>query len=235
MIESKNIKAFLTRNWLLICLTMSVVILFAIIPIALPRSDANWPPSLGDFGDYIGGAVAMIVFMWLVAGHFENQKHIANTNRDIEIQLDLTREVVGALATIAAGNKVQASEVRAGASPLFVHIGSTGQQSGRHMVAVHPTSGHFSFRNEGSHVRLVSVRLNSNDLNCKIEGNQMCGTGSTFRLFVASAKPLQNAWPMELTVLFENKIKISGWAKIRVKSFEDTPDIAYGVGIPEAN
>jgi hypothetical protein len=224
---------FLKRNTWLLVGTFAVAVLFAVVPFFVSRDPSKWPPSLGDWGDYLGGAMALIVFLWLVAGHLENQRQIADANRDMETQLELTREVAGALATIAAGSKVQAQEALARAAPLFVFLGSTGEPLSRHTVAARPMSGYFSFRNDGSHVTFTGVRVTRPELRCRIEGGDQCGPGDTFKIRVASEQPLKGIGPIEMIVTYEDKFKISRWARITARSFEGTPDIDYGTGQPD--
>ena len=64
---------FIKRNAFLFGATVTVAAVFISIPLFATRNQATWPPSLGDLGNYIGGAMALIVFLWLIAGHLENQ------------------------------------------------------------------------------------------------------------------------------------------------------------------
>lgn len=213
------------RNWIWFCATGVVIIAFVAVPFFMPRNANQWPPSLGDWGDYLGGAIAIVAFLWLIAGHLENQRQIADSNRDVQIQLELTREVVGALAVIAAGTKVQAQEVLADAAPLVVFVGSTGSNTGRNVVAAVPTSGHFSFRNDGPAITLESVSVHRQEVTCGLEGNRLCPTGSLFRIVVSSKKPLRDLWPIEMTLVYKDKFGTTGWIKITAKSFGEAPNI----------
>lgn len=225
---------YLARNLWLIIATAVVAIVFVGIPFFVPHDAGKWPPSLGDWGDYIGGAMALIAFIWLMAGHLQNQEQIASSNRDMQTQLEMTREVVGALATIAAGNKVQASEVLADAKPLFVFVGSTGDNLSRNTTAARPVAGNLSFRNEGAFVTLVAARVNNPELTCQIEGNSLCATGSVFKVHVLSKAPLKSMGPFEIAVEYKDKFQISGWASIRVKSFGEAPEVQHQGGRPNA-
>lgn len=221
---------FVSRNRRPIAASIVVLLVFTGIPFCVPRTGTNWPPSLGDWGDFIAGAMAIIAFIWLIAGHHETQQQLVATNRDLEIQSEATREVVSALATIAAANKVQVGDLFADAQPIFVPMGSLATDIDSVTFRVNKAAGYVSVRNEGALAKLIGVRSLQPDMTAELRASPLCPTGCEFRIVVQSAKPLKTAGPLAIVLEFDDKLQTRGWARITANSFDELPHVEHGHG-----
>lgn len=221
---------FLRRNWIPIAASVFVTAVFVGVPFSIPRTGSNWPPSLGDWGDYIGGAMAMIAFIWLIAGHYETQRQLADANRDLALQSEATREVVAALATVAAASKLQVGEVFANAAPVFVPTSALAVDVNGVSFRVDNSSGYIAFRNDGALAKLVGVVSLEAHVSATLDGNRLCPTGGVFKLIVKSTKPMKQSGPITLVVSFDNKLGVRGWAKFTAKAVGELPSVELGHG-----
>lgn len=187
-------------------------------------------PSLGDWGDFIGGFAALITLIWLIDGHFENRKEINESRRDLAEQLRLTREVVGTLTRIASSSQVQAGEVLAEAKPRFQFAGSTGENLSSSTVATRPTSGRVSFKNVGGPVFLDAIESLDANIVPSLEQKGQCHSDSSFNIHIKSMGPLKNAGAIQLRLRFRDKFERHGFAEIRIRAFDATPDVVVHMG-----
>jgi hypothetical protein len=187
-------------------------------------------PALGDWGSFLQALAAALAFIWLVYGQYENQKAARENQKSLESQMEITRELVGALTRIASGTQVQAADVLANALPQFSHLSSTGAPLGRGAVAIHPSNGYLAFRNDGDGVTLMSIESRTDGLDVKLERPGACPKGGLFKVWVASRGELRALGTMRVLITFKDKFGRMGWAEITIHSFERPPDVALGMG-----
>ena len=189
-------------------------------------------PTMGDWGDYIGGLVGIATLIWLVVGHIETQVELQQSKEDLRQQAEFTQEAIGALARIASGTQVQAAEVLADAEPLFVHTSSTTIASGmkkfqmRSMVQ----SGYIALRNEGGSVSVVEVKTFCEDFTAKFEGPHILNRGTTFRLILNSKKGLNASGNLNFLINFKDRFGRAGSVSLTAPSFEASPTIKTTMG-----
>ncbi len=177
------------------------------------------PPSLGDWGSLVQALAATLAFIWLVYGQYENQKTSRETKNDLAAQMEVTRELVGALIRIASGTQVQAADVLANALPQFAYRGA---------LSTDPASGSISFRNDGDGVALLSIESGTDGLVAKLERPGACPNGGCFKIWVGSRRGQLGT--MRILITFKNKFGRVGWALLNFPSIEKPPDIEMGMG-----
>lgn len=193
---------------------------------------SNNAPSLGDWGSFLQALAATLAFIWLVYGQYENQRSSRETKKDLAAQMEITRELVGALTRIASGTQVQAADVLANALPQFAHLGSLGTPLGRGAVPIHLTSGSLSFRNDGDGVTLMSIESWTNGLVAKLERPGACPAGGLFKVWIGSEGQLRALGAMRVLITFKDKFGRMGWALLNIPSFEHPPEVEMGMGLP---
>jgi hypothetical protein len=90
----------------LYCVTIIIVIVAVVSPFLMPRDISKCPPSLGDWGGYVGGMGTLLALVWAVGGYLFNQMQIEENQKDIRNQLEIFRGAVGlVLATQKRGRR----------------------------------------------------------------------------------------------------------------------------------
>src|SRR5262249_17669641 len=148
-------------------------------------------PSLGDWGDYLGGIFAAIGFIWLIVAHVNSQRRIEEGQKDLENQMAFTQEVVASLARLAMSAQLQDAAAMANMLPVFTTQGSNGTILSRSAAAVHPTSWHVQARNEGDGVTLIDVIPRTNGVHVSLEHPGPCPLNGTCRINYSAGSPIK--------------------------------------------
>ena len=213
--------------------TAFLICVAGVVAILIPKGSNA--PSLGDWGDYIGGLAGTLALIWLIVGHFQNQAGIRETKEDLKTQLELTQDVAAALSRIAAGTQVQAAGILADSEPQFVHLSSTedGMHQYQFKAKSNVSAGYLAFRNDGEPVTLVGIESASEGVNVELERTGPCLRGQTFKINIESTRPLHSTRNIDFVIHFDDKFKRRGTATFQAAAFNATPFISIHYGSPE--
>lgn len=213
----------------------SLILLGAAIGLPLVIPDNGNARTLGDWGDYVGGFAATIALIWLIVGHYQNQREIRDTKRELQDQAELTQEVVGALTRIASSQQVQAADVLTGAEPIFQHVSSTPAAPGRHWIQIRPTvdTGYLEFLNAGGTVKLTKVESQNDTITAQLERPGIYQNGCRFKVLVKSSGPIVETRGIDIRLFFEDRLKRPGAALITAPRFDASPSIEIDMGLSD--
>lgn len=191
---------------------------------------ATNPPSLGDWSSFAQAIAATLAFIWLVYGQYENQKSAVEAKKELADQLEITREVVGALTRLASGTQVQAAETLKSAEPVFRHLENSEPHKASGIASARPTRGSLAFRNEGGPAKLLSMESRCAGMTAKLESPGWCRANEVFHVFVEATGPLKAAGSIDVTVAFEDKFHRRGTAHITAPGFGEWATIEIQIG-----
>lgn len=187
-------------------------------------------PSLGDWGDYLGGFFAAIAFVWLIVGHLHSQKRIEEGQKDLNTQMAFTQEVVSSLARLAMSAQLQDAARMADMLPVFVPKGAKGTMVGRSAGMVHPVSWHVQLQNEGEGVRLTGVTPMTEGVEVTVDKLGACPRNTIFVVNFGAKQPIKDFGKIACAIDFEDKIGRVGWAEIVVTFSNSHVDVKCQMG-----
>lgn len=189
-------------------------------------------PTLGDWGDFLGAAVAAIAFVWLIVGHFHNQQQIIDGQAQANNQLGLTRELVGALGRIAAINQVQAAAELAEGEPKFTYVGLTnaGQVTGNFS----PNAGENAakFRNEGGGIEILSIAAKTADLTCTTN-SLIVLRGQDVSITLKSPNPLPTLGKLDYVLVFRDNFARIGRLVFHADGIHSAHEVETRMGLED--
>ena len=217
-----------SKGWLLTALVAAVGIGLGVLVICW-----KWEmPSLGDWGDYLGGIFAAIAFIWLIVGHLHSQKRIEEGQKDVVNQMALTQEVVASLARLAASATLQDAARMAEMLPVFAVQRSHGTVLDRSTAMIRPVSWHVAFRNEGEGVTLTEVLPRTEGATVSVERLGGCARNTMFTLNFKAEKPISALGKLRCVLRFEDQLKRAGYAEIGVSPDNGAVEVEVRMGSP---
>lgn len=203
----------------LVWVSVAIILLALFVPFLVPH-DPDWPPSLGDWGDYIGGMGTLLAIIWAIGGYFcsyiDNQKN----QEDIKEQLDISRSAVGALSQIAAKMGKDFEETKATAMPRFVSLGSLAPASvptSRFIQPITPT-GYIELRNDGAGVVVYSVESQSENWKARLQRTGFIRPGEHLKILFETTGKARIGGPISAVVRFETRLAMSGWFNVQAST-----------------
>lgn len=178
-------------------------------------------PSLGDWGDYLGGIFAAIGFIWVVVAHLISQARIeegqTETRNQMELnreQIALTQQIVSSLGRIAMSSQLQDATTLRDTLPVFAQTDSTGTSTGRNTTAIIPISWTLRFRNEGGGVKLLGVESRTQGVAVNSNKGDAFPNGAVLILQFTSKEPIRDYGQVICDVKFEDLLQRIGRAKV---------------------
>ncbi|SIN88364.1 hypothetical protein SAMN05444166_1430 [Singulisphaera sp. GP187] len=212
----------------LVYASIFILIVSVLIPCFVPHTGQDWPPTLGDWGDYLGGMGTLLALIWAIGGYFYVHLENRETQQVIEDQLDINRSSVGALTQIAAKMQAEFAEAVDAATPRFVSLGSlapTPDPTNRFVRAISPT-GYIELRNDGAGVMIHSVESRLGTWKIQLQKTGFIRHGEQLKLLVETEKNIRAGGPIQAIIRFENRLAMHGW--FEVKSSATAEDIQVG-------
>ena len=181
--------------------------------------DSNhWPPTVGEWGDFIGGTGTLLALVWAIGGFMFNDMQIRETQKDIQDQLEIFRSAVGSLTYIAASMQVNAADILAESKPKITPLGSLNlEQTSRMTVPARGKKGAINFRNDGHPVTLNSVESKAGDWSVTLSPRGVVRQGCTFQLQLETQDSIADGGPVHVVVRFETYLSVGGWFDIRME------------------
>lgn len=194
----------------------------------------NEMPSLGDWGDYLGGIFAAIGFIWLIVAHVNSQRRIEEGQKELENQARLHPRG-GRIACQARHDaQLQDAAKMADMLPVFVKQSSSGTVLRPGVALIHPVSWDVSFRNEGEGVMLTSIEPRSDGVQATIQSLGACPRNAMFLIQLKAGKPIREFGTVACRLRFQDKIQRGGYADIAVRFPNGEIDVRCLMGEPDA-
>lgn len=194
----------------------------------------NEMPSLGDWGDFLGGIFAAIGFIWLIVAHVNSQRRIEEGQKDLENQLAFTQEAVTSLVRLAMSAQLQDAATMANMHPVFVKQNSSGTVLRTELASIRPVSWDVSFRNQGEGVKLTNIEPRTAEVQVDIQNLGACPNGAMFIIQLRAAKPIREFGSITCRLRYQDKIQRGGYADISVGFPNGDVDVQYHMGEPPA-
>jgi hypothetical protein len=199
-------------GWLATYLAAGAGVVLCIVVIAVKRE----MPSLGDWGDLVGGIFAAIGFIWLIVAHVNSQRRIEEGQKDLENQMAFTQEVVASLARLAMSAQLHDAAKMAEMLPVFVSHGSGGTGISSNTVMAQPVSWHVRLKNEGNGVKLVGAESHTDGVHVTVERLGPCPKDAMFTVNFNSGGPIRMLGRLRCVLRFQDQIKRGGYADMVV-------------------
>ena len=130
-------------------ITALIIVVGIIILFIGNHNKQHWPPTIWDWGDFIGGMGTLLALIWAIGGFMFNEMQLRETQKDIQDQLEIFRSAVGSLHHVAASMKLSAADIIAESMPRITPISSLHlEPTSRMTVHARGKKGAINFRNE---------------------------------------------------------------------------------------
>ncbi len=211
MLDRHDLKSIL---WIA---TALILIVAVAVPFLVLHGGNNRPPSLGDWGDFIGGMGTLLAIVWAIGGYLFNHMQIHGTQKDIEGQLELFQSAIGSLNRIAATMQGRFAESVAEAMPILVATGSMGQVPGpgNRFMPIRTNNWYIDLRNDGVPFTLLSIKSMQSDWTIVNPNTGIVRSGQSFRLRLDTNKDHKDRGTIFLIFHFQNSLGMCGWFDLK--------------------